>query len=52
MLERLSWKKLVVSLVLFCLPACGLSLFIGYLPWLLVISLLVALVLHGYNLLK
>ncbi|WGL97791.1 phosphate regulon sensor histidine kinase PhoR [Arsenophonus sp. aPb] len=52
MLERLSWKKLVVVLVLFCLPACGLSLFIGHLSWLLVISLLVALCWHSYHLLK
>ncbi|WGO84117.1 phosphate regulon sensor histidine kinase PhoR [Arsenophonus apicola] len=52
MLERLSWKKLVVVLVLFCLPACGLSLFIGHLSWLLVISLLAALCWHSYHLLK
>ncbi|MDR5612368.1 MAG: phosphate regulon sensor protein PhoR, partial [Arsenophonus sp.] len=52
MLERLSWKKLVVVLILFCLPACGLSLFIGHLSWLLVISLLAALCWHSYHLLK
>ncbi|MDE9535568.1 phosphate regulon sensor histidine kinase PhoR [Xenorhabdus bovienii] len=52
MLERLSWKKLVLGLVLFCLPAVILSFFIGYLPWLLVIALFLALVWHGYNLLK
>lgn len=52
MLERLSWKKLVVVLVLFCLPACGLALFTGHLSWLLVISLLAALCWHSYHLLK
>ncbi|MBD1226944.1 phosphate regulon sensor histidine kinase PhoR [Xenorhabdus griffiniae] len=52
MLERLSWKKLVWGLVLFCLPAVILSLFIGHLAWLLVIALFLALVWHGYNLLK
>lgn len=52
MLERLSWKTLVWGLFLFCLPAFILSLFIGYLPWLLVISLLSALIWHAYNLLK
>ncbi|MEQ1975328.1 phosphate regulon sensor histidine kinase PhoR [Xenorhabdus sp. SGI240] len=52
MLERLSWKKLVWGLVLFCLPAVILSLFIGQLAWLLVIALFLALIWHGYNLLK
>ncbi|MDX7987430.1 phosphate regulon sensor histidine kinase PhoR [Xenorhabdus sp. 12] len=52
MLERLSWKKLVLGLVLFCLPAVVLSLFIGHLAWLLVISLFSAVVWNGYNLLK
>ncbi|OTA21382.1 two-component histidine kinase SenX3 [Xenorhabdus beddingii] len=52
MLERLSWKKLVSGLVLFCLPAVILSLFVGHLAWLLVIALFLALVWHSYNLLK
>ncbi|MBC8951621.1 phosphate regulon sensor histidine kinase PhoR [Xenorhabdus sp. PB62.4] len=52
MLERLSWKKLVLGFVLFCLPAVILSLFVGHLAWLLVIALFLALVWHGYNLLK
>ncbi|MBD2795353.1 phosphate regulon sensor histidine kinase PhoR [Xenorhabdus sp. 18] len=52
MLERLSWKKLTWGIVLFCLPALFLSLFIGHLAWLLVIALFLALVWHGYNLLK
>nr|WP_306309211.1 phosphate regulon sensor histidine kinase PhoR [Xenorhabdus anantnagensis] len=46
------WKKLVLGLVLFCLPAVILSLFIGHLAGLLVIALFLALVWHGYNLLK
>ncbi|CDG20075.1 Phosphate regulon sensor protein phoR [Xenorhabdus poinarii G6] len=52
MLERLSWKKLVLGFVLCCLPAVILSLFIGHLAWLLVITLFLALVWHGYHLLK
>ncbi|PHM66344.1 histidine kinase [Xenorhabdus stockiae] len=52
MLERLSWKKLVLGLFIFCLPAVILSFFVGQLAWLLVIALLLALVWHGYNLLK
>ncbi|HHR6130627.1 TPA: phosphate regulon sensor histidine kinase PhoR [Providencia alcalifaciens] len=52
MLERLSLKQLIWGLFLFILPALILSVFIGHLPWLLVISLLAALIWHGYNLLK
>ncbi|MEQ5112531.1 phosphate regulon sensor histidine kinase PhoR [Providencia vermicola] len=52
MLERLSIKQLVWGLFLFILPALILSIFIGHLPWLLVVSLLAALVWHAYNLLK
>lgn len=52
MLERLSWKKLVLGFVLFCLPAVILSLFVGHLAWLLVLALFLALVWHSYNLLK
>ncbi|MBC8944889.1 phosphate regulon sensor histidine kinase PhoR [Xenorhabdus indica] len=52
MLERLSWKQLVLGLFVFCLPAIILSFFIGQLAWLLVVALLLALVWHGYNLLK
>ncbi|TCV94353.1 phosphate regulon sensor histidine kinase PhoR [Biostraticola tofi] len=48
MLERLSWKKLLLELALFCLPAILLSLFIGYLSWLLVLALLLALVRNYY----
>ncbi|MBD2779549.1 phosphate regulon sensor histidine kinase PhoR [Xenorhabdus sp. 42] len=52
MLERLSWKKLAWSLMLFCLPVVILSLFVGHLAWLLIIAMLLALGWHGYNLLK
>lgn len=52
MLERLSIKQLVWGLFLFILPALILSIFIGHLAWLLVLSLLAALIWHGYNLLK
>ncbi len=52
MLERLSIKQLIWGLFLFILPALILSVFIGHLAWLLVISLLAALIWHGYNLLK
>lgn len=52
MLERLSWKQLVWGLFLFILPALILSVFIGHLAWLLVISLSCALIWHSYNLMK
>ncbi|EKT53566.1 phosphate regulon sensor histidine kinase PhoR [Providencia sneebia] len=52
MLERLSWKQLVWGLFLFILPAFILSVFIGHLAWLLVISLSAALIWHSYNLLR
>lgn len=43
MLERLSWKTLALELALFCLPALLLGAFIGYLPWLLLVSVVAAL---------
>ncbi|MDR0805849.1 MAG: phosphate regulon sensor histidine kinase PhoR [Enterobacteriaceae bacterium] len=52
MLERLSWSKIVLELLLFCLPALFLSIFIGHLTLLLLISVLFALLWHFYNLLK
>lgn len=52
MLERLSWKQLIWGLFLFILPALILSIFIGHLAWLLVISLTAALIWHSYNLMK
>ncbi|CNL52308.1 phosphate regulon sensor histidine kinase PhoR [Yersinia kristensenii] len=52
MLERLSWKTLALELALFCLPALLLGAFIGYLPWLLLVSVVAALVWNFYNQLK
>nr|CBX72626.1 hypothetical protein YEW_AY04940 [Yersinia enterocolitica W22703] len=52
MLERLSWKTLALELALFCLPALLLGAFIGYLPWLLLVSVIAALVWNFYNQLK
>ncbi len=52
MLERLSWKTLAIELVIFCLPAFLLSAFIGYLPWLLLVSVVTALTWNFYNQLK
>jgi two-component system, OmpR family, phosphate regulon sensor histidine kinase PhoR len=51
-LERLSWKRLALELALFCLPALLLGLIFGYLPWLLLASVLAALVWNFYNQLK
>ncbi|WP_410016222.1 phosphate regulon sensor histidine kinase PhoR [Sodalis sp. C49] len=48
MLERLSWRKILLELGLFCLPALLLSLFVGHLAWLLVAALLAALVRNYY----
>lgn len=52
MLERLLWKRLALELGLFCLPALILGLLFGYLPWLLLVSLLAALGWNFYNQLK
>lgn len=52
MLERLSWKTLALELALFCLPALLLGAFIGYLPWLLLVSVVAALTWNFYNQLK
>lgn len=52
MLERLSWKRLVLELVLACLPALVLGLLFGYLPWWLLVSVLGVLGWHCYNLLR
>ncbi|NDL64968.1 phosphate regulon sensor histidine kinase PhoR [Acerihabitans arboris] len=48
MLERLSWRKVVFELGLFCLPALLLSIFVGHPAWLLVAALLAALVRNYY----
>ncbi|KAA8996181.1 phosphate regulon sensor histidine kinase PhoR [Affinibrenneria salicis] len=52
MLERLSWKRLVLELAFFCLPALLLGLLIGYLPWFLLAGVLSTLIWHGYNLMR
>jgi len=51
-LERLSWGRLAGELFMFCLPALILAIFIGYLPWLLLASVLAALGWNYYNQLK
>ena len=52
MLERLSWKRLLSELVLACLPALVLGLLFGYLPWLLLLSVVGILLWHFYNLMR
>ncbi len=52
MLERLSWKRLAGELFIFCCPALILAIFIGYLPWLLLASLVAALGWNYFNQLK
>ncbi|KEY60591.1 phosphate regulon sensor histidine kinase PhoR [Serratia sp. DD3] len=52
MLERLSWTRLLLELALFCFPALLLGLIFGYLSWLLLASVLVALAWNFYNQLK
>lgn len=52
MLERLSWKKLILEWVFFCLPAVFLSFFIGHLTLLLLFSMMATLLWNYYNQLK
>ncbi|MCT4701099.1 phosphate regulon sensor histidine kinase PhoR [Enterobacteriaceae bacterium H20N1] len=52
MLERLSWKRLVLELVLCCLPAAILGLIFGHLPWFLLAAVTALLVWHFWNLLR
>lgn len=52
MLERLSWKRLVLELVLCCLPAVILGLIFGHLPWFLLAAVTALLVWHFWNLLR
>lgn len=49
MLDRLSWKRLALELVLFCLPALLLGVIIGYLSWLLLVSVLASMAWNFYN---
>lgn len=52
MLERLSWKRLVLELVLCCLPAALLGAFFGYLPWFLLVAVTGLLAWHFWNLMR
>ncbi|RWR00627.1 phosphate regulon sensor protein [[Pantoea] beijingensis] len=52
MLERLSWKGLLIELLLACLPALVIGLLVGYLPWLLLLSVLGMLGWHFVNILR
>ncbi|MFV0262808.1 MAG: phosphate regulon sensor histidine kinase PhoR [Kluyvera sp.] len=52
MLERLSWKRLALELLLCCLPAVILGLIFGYLPWFLLVAVTGLLVWHFWNLLR
>ncbi|RPH29390.1 phosphate regulon sensor histidine kinase PhoR [Buttiauxella warmboldiae] len=52
MLERLSWKTLVMELVLCCLPAVILGLIFGHLAWFLLLAVTGLLVWHFWNLLR
>lgn len=52
MLERLSWKRLVLELFLSCIPALVLGATFGYLPWFLLASVTGLLIWHFWNLLQ
>ncbi|WP_347290567.1 phosphate regulon sensor histidine kinase PhoR [Kluyvera georgiana] len=52
MLERLSWKRLALELLLCCLPAVVLGLIFGYLPWFLLAAVTGLLIWHFWNLLR
>lgn len=52
MLERLSWKTLVMELILCCIPAAILGLIFGHLPWFLLLAVTGLLVWHFWNLLR
>ncbi|SFD98994.1 PAS/PAC sensor signal transduction histidine kinase [Phytobacter palmae] len=52
MLERLSWKRLVLELILCCLPAALLGAFFGYLPWFLLAAVTGLLAWHFWNLMR
>jgi len=51
-LERLSWKRLALELLLCCLPAVILGLIYGHLPWFLLAAVTLLLVWHFRNLLR
>ncbi len=52
MLERLSWKRLLLELLFCCIPAVILGLLIGYLPWFLLAAVSALLGWHFYNQLR
>ncbi|MGL4036307.1 phosphate regulon sensor histidine kinase PhoR [Kosakonia cowanii] len=52
MLERLSWKRLVLELLLCCIPAFILGAMFGYLPWFLLAAVTGLLIWHFWNLLR
>lgn len=52
MLERLSWKRLVLELLLCCCPALILGAVFGYLPWFLLAAVTGLLIWHFWNLLR
>ena len=52
MLERLSWKRLALELLLCCLPAAILGLIYGHLPWFLLAAVTILLGWHFRNLLR
>jgi len=51
-LERLSWKRLALELLLCCLPAAILGLIYGHLPWFLLAAVTILLGWHFRNLLR
>ncbi|ELY3748373.1 phosphate regulon sensor histidine kinase PhoR [Cronobacter sakazakii] len=52
MLERLSWKRLVLELLLCCIPALVLGAIFGYLAWFLLAAVTGLLIWHFWNLLR
>ncbi|ANR81042.1 two-component system sensor histidine kinase PhoR [Kosakonia sacchari] len=51
-MERLSWKRLVLELLLCCIPAFILGAIFGYLPWFLFAAVTGLLIWHFWNLLR
>lgn len=52
MLERLSWKRLALELVLCCIPALILGAIFGYWAWFLLLAVTALLVWHFWNLMR
>ncbi|MBB3323804.1 MULTISPECIES: phosphate regulon sensor histidine kinase PhoR [Atlantibacter] len=52
MLERLSWKRLALELVLCCIPALILGAIFGYWAWFLLLAVTGLLVWHFWNLMR